>query len=68
MSTQYIPKTQAIIEIMQRTGAGRFVIEKKINEMEGAGLLRFIDDPRDSRKKLMSKADQEKVTQALTAI
>ena len=66
MSSQYIAKTQAVLEIMQRTGYGRFVIERKMNEMVGAGLIRFVDDPADIRKKLISRQDVEGVIQALT--
>ena len=68
MSTQYIPKTQAVIDIMQRTGVGRFVIEKKMNELEGTGQIRFVDDPRDERKKLISKEHIEVVIRALEPV
>jgi len=66
MSTQYILKTQAVLEVMQRTGAGRFIVEKRMSEMESRGQIRFVDDPRDSRKKLISKEDVEQVIKALT--
>lgn len=66
MSTQYILKTQAVLEVMQRTGAGRFIVEKRMSEMESSGHIRFIDDPRDSRKKLISKTDVEAVVTILT--
>jgi hypothetical protein len=66
MSTQYIGKSAAVIEIMQRTGVGRFVVERKMNELEGAGQIRFVDDPRDIRKKLISRADVDQVVQSLT--
>jgi len=66
MNVQYVPKTQAVIEIMQRTGVGRFVIERKMNEMEGAGMIQFVDDPRDIRKKLISREHIEAVIRALT--
>ena len=66
MSTQYVGKTTAVLEIMQRTGVGRFVIERKMNEMEGSGEIRFLDDPRDIRKKLISREHVEAVVSALT--
>lgn len=66
MSSQYTAKTAAVLEIMQRTGVGRFVIERKMNEMEGSGQITFIDDPRDIRKKLISRNDLEAVVQALS--
>lgn len=66
MNTQYIPKTQAVIEIMQRTGVGRFVIERQLNRMEESGQIRFVDDPRDIRKKLISREHVEAVVSALT--
>jgi len=66
MSTQYMLKTQAVLEVMQRTGAGRFIVEKRMSEMESSGQIRFADDPRDSRKKLLSRNDLELVVRALT--
>jgi hypothetical protein len=66
MGTEYMLKTQAVTEVMQRTGAGRFIVEKRMAEMESSGQIRFADDPRDSRKKLISKEDVEQVIQALT--
>jgi hypothetical protein len=68
VSTQYILKTQAVLEVMQRTGAGRFIVEKRMAEMESSGQIKFVEDPRDSRKKLISGSDVEKVVQALTAV
>jgi transposase len=68
MNTQYVGKTAAVLEIMQRTGVGRFVIERKMNEMEGAGQIRFVDDPRDIRKKLISKEHVEEVVRALSPV
>jgi hypothetical protein len=66
MGTEYMLKTQAVTEVMQRTGAGRFIVEKRMAEMESSGQIRFADDPRDSRKKLISKEDVEQVIRALT--
>lgn len=66
MSTQYMLKTQAVAEVMQRTGAGRFIVEKRMSEMESSGQIRFVDDPRDSRKKLISRKYVEEVVRALT--
>jgi len=66
MNTQYVGKSAAVIEVMQRTGVGRFVVERKMNELEGAGQIHFLDDPRDIRKKLISRIDVERVVQSLT--
>jgi hypothetical protein len=68
MSTEYLPKTQAVIEIMQRTRVGRFVVERQLNRMEEAGQIRFVDDPKDIRKKLISRDHVDAVIQALNAI
>jgi hypothetical protein len=65
MNAEYLTKTQAVLEIMQRTGVGRFAIERKMNEMEGAGQIRFLDDPRDIRKKLISRDHVEAIIKAL---
>jgi hypothetical protein len=64
----YITKSQAVIEIMQKTGYGRFVIEKKMSELVGAGRIKFVDDPGDSRRKLVSNEHVEEVVRALTTI
>ena len=64
----YITKSQAVIEIMQKTGYGRFVIEKKMSELVGAGRIKFVDDPGDSRRKLISNEHVEEVVRALTTL
>lgn len=66
MTTEYMLKTQAVLEVMQRTGAGRFIVEKRMSELDSSGQIRFVDDPRDSRKKLISREHVEAVVQALT--
>jgi hypothetical protein len=66
MTAEYMLKTQAVLEVMQRTGAGRFIVEKRMSELESNGQIRFVDDPRDSRKKLISREHVETVVQALT--
>lgn len=66
MSTEYILKTAAVLEVMQRTGAGRFIVEKRMSELESSGQIRFVDDPRDSRKKLISRTDVEIVVRVLS--
>lgn len=64
----YTTKSQAVIEIMQKTGYGRFVIEKKMSELVGAGRIRFVDDPGDSRRKLISNEHVEEIVKALTTV
>ncbi len=66
MSVEYLLKTAAVVEVMQRTGAGRFIVEKRMSELESSRAIRFVDDPRDSRKKLISRADVETVVKALS--
>lgn len=66
MATNYTPKTTAVIEIMQQLGVGRSIVEKRMTELEVSGKIKFIDDPRDSRKKLISSEDIETVVRALT--
>jgi DNA-binding MarR family transcriptional regulator len=66
VATEYTPKTAAVIEIMQQLRVGRSIVEKRMTELESAGKIKFIDDPRDSRKKLISRQDIEAVVRALT--
>jgi hypothetical protein len=68
MLDDYLTKTDAVLAIMQRTRSGRFIVEKRMNELESTGKIRFIEDPRDSRRKLISKEDVEEVVRALTTI
>jgi hypothetical protein len=66
MSTNFIPKSQAVLEVMQATGYGKYVIEKKIAELTGAGLVRLIDDPGDRRRQLISRDQVQVIIDALT--
>jgi hypothetical protein len=66
MSTNFISKSQAVTEVMQATGYGKYVIEKKIAELTGAGRIRLIDDPGDRRRQLISKEQVEIIIDALT--
>lgn len=66
MNTQYVTKSQAIIDVMQKTGYGRFVIEKKIAELMGAGRIRLVDDPGDRRKQMISIEHVNVIIDALT--
>lgn len=61
-----VTKTQAIAEVTRVTGYGRFVIEKKMAELVGAGKIRLIDDPGDRRRQIMSPDDIQIVIDALT--
>ncbi len=62
----YVTKMAAITMIRQRTGYGRFVIEKKMAELEAAGNIRFHDNPGNERSKVISKLDVEKIVAALS--
>jgi hypothetical protein len=68
MLDQYVTKTEAVLDVMQRTNSGRFIVEKKMNELESTGRIRFVEDPRDSRRKLISREHVEEVVHALTTI
>lgn len=58
--------TYVQIEVMQKTGYGRFVIEKRIEKLVGAGTIRLIDDPGDRRKQLISRQDVQAIIDSLT--
>lgn len=66
MNTQYVSKSQAIMEVMQATGYGRFVVEKKMAELMGAGQIRLIDDPGDRRRQMISRDHVAVIIDALT--
>lgn len=66
MNTNYVTKTQAIMEVMQKTGYGRFVIEKKMAELVGAQKIRLVDDPGDRRRQMISVENVQVIIEALT--
>ena len=66
MANEYATKSEAVQEITATTGYGKFVVEKKINELIGAGRIRFIDDPGDSRRKLLSREHIQAIIDSLT--
>jgi DNA-binding transcriptional regulator GbsR (MarR family) len=66
MNTQYTSKTEAVTEIMQKTGYGRFVIEKRIEKLLGASQIRLLDDPGDRRKQLISRQDVQTIIDSLS--
>ena len=43
MLDQYVTKTEAVLDVMQRTNSGRFIVEKKMNELESTGRIRFVE-------------------------
>jgi len=63
---EMMTKGQAVSEVMQTTGYGRQVVEKKMVELEARGTIAFEDDPGDTRKKLISRAHVNAVIAALT--
>lgn len=62
----YLTKTAAYAYIRERTGYGRLVIDNKMDELEAAGIIHFIDNPGHRQSKLLSKKGAEKVVAALT--
>ena len=68
MNTQYVGKTQAVAEMMQQTGFGRFIIERKMNELLTLGKIKLLDDPADIRRKLISRQDMDVIVKALTNV
>ena len=66
VNTNYVTKTQAVMEVMQATGYGRFVIEKKMAELIGAGQIRLVDDPGDRRRQMISRDQVQIIIDALT--
>ncbi len=66
MASEYLTKGQAVTKIMQATGYGRQVIEKKMVELETRGEIEFVDDPGDTRKKLISSPHVDALIKALS--
>lgn len=66
MPVGYVSKTLAVEQVRQRTGYGRRTVERKIEEMAEAGLVKLIPDPGQPAYKVISQADVEKVVEALT--
>jgi len=62
---EYVHKAQAVTEIMQATRYSKYIVERKIDELEKAGLIHLYDDPGDQRKRLISKEHVQSVIDAL---
>ena len=66
MPAGYVTKTVAVNYIGQRTGYGRCVVERKVEDMAQAGEIMFVPDPGRATVTLISQDDIEKVISALT--
>jgi hypothetical protein len=66
MANRYTNKTQAINDVMRETGYGRYIIERKMEELTDAGSIAIVNDPGDQRKKLISHAHVKRIIAALT--
>ncbi len=66
MSSAYITKTEAIAEVSQATGYGRYSVEKKMAELMGAGRIRLVDDPGDRRRQMIRREEVQVIIEALT--
>lgn len=62
----YMTKMQVLETVRERTGYGRRVVERKLEQMEASGEIRPIPDPGRLYGKLFSKPDIERVVAALT--
>jgi biotin operon repressor len=62
----YMTKTQAVEHVRERTGYGRRAVENKVDELERAGIIKFIPDPGHRFAQLISNNDVEKLVEALT--
>lgn len=68
MPEGYINKTAAIDQIRKRTGYGRLVVERKVDELERNGIIRIYPDPGRKGILLLSLDDIEKIVQTLTTV
>ena len=57
-------KTEAIAEVSQATGYGRYRIEKKMAELMGAGRIRLVDDPSDRRRQMVRREEVQVIIEA----
>jgi DNA-binding MarR family transcriptional regulator len=62
---EYVHKAQAVSEIMQATKYSKYIVERKMDELEKAGQIQLYDDPGDQRKRLISKEHVQAVINAL---
>jgi len=54
--TEFVAKTDAIEDIRRATGYGRYIIDRKMDELAEAGKIAIFEDPGDKRKKIISRA------------
>ncbi len=65
MAEEFLTKTQAVMEICAATGYGKFIVDRKIDELSEQGKIVVHNDPGDFRKKRMSRTDIQIVIDAL---
>jgi len=66
MPAGFVTKSVAVNYIGQRTGYGRRVVERKLEEMAQAQQIAFVPDPGRIGVQLLSEGDVEKVVAALS--
>lgn len=62
----YMTKSEAIEYIREKTGYGSRAITNKMEELEAAEAIHFLDHPGHRQAKLLRVSDVEKVVAALT--
>ena len=53
--TEFVAKTDAIEDVRRATGYGRYIIDRKMDELAEAGKITILEDPGDRRKKIISR-------------
>ena len=64
-AAEFVAKTDAIEEVRRATGYGRYIIDRKMDELAEAGKITILEDPGDRRKKIISRSHIQIVIAAL---
>jgi hypothetical protein len=65
MPQEYVTKYQAIMLITLETGYGRYIIERKMDELLNKGVIHLEEDPADRRKYRLPRPEIELIIKAL---
>jgi len=65
MPEEYLTKMEAIDAIRRATGYGKYIIDRKMDELADSGEITILEDPGDKRKQRISRSHVQIIIDAL---
>jgi lipoate-protein ligase A len=65
MPEEYLTKMEAIEAIRRATGYGKYIIDRKMDELAASGKIVILEDPGDKRKQRISRGHVQIIIDAL---